>query len=131
MSFSFPFSPIYNIYYICICLYFAFNQKVNGWIKFFYLIYDLCIWSEIRTILTNVYYAIVYPFLLYGITIWGSASKTLLNPLLVFQKNLYACHLLMIFSLRLLVLSPILHLYSINPSRVIFDYLWGSLAHHL
>ena len=38
-------------------------------------------------ILTNVYYAIVYPFLLYGITVWGSASKTLLTPLHILQKK--------------------------------------------
>ena len=34
-------------------------------------------------ILIDVYYAITYPFLLYGITIWGSSSKTLLIPLLI------------------------------------------------
>ena len=38
-------------------------------------------------ILINVYYAIIYPFLLYGITIWGSTSKTLLNPLHILQKK--------------------------------------------
>ena len=38
-------------------------------------------------ILINVYYAIIYPFLLYGITIWGSASNNLLNPILVLQKK--------------------------------------------
>ena len=40
-----------------------------------------------RKILTNVYYAIIYPFLLYGITIWGSASNTLLIPLHILQKK--------------------------------------------
>ena len=39
-------------------------------------------------ILTNVYYAIIYPFLLYGIVIWGAASKNLLNPILILQKKL-------------------------------------------
>ena len=40
-------------------------------------------------ILTNVYYAIIYPFLLYGIPwLWGSASKNLLTPILVLQKKL-------------------------------------------
>ena len=39
-------------------------------------------------ILTNVYYAIIYPFLLYGIVIWGAASKNLLNPILVLQKKI-------------------------------------------
>ena len=38
-------------------------------------------------ILTNVYYAIIYPFLLYGITIWGSASNNLLIPLHVLQQK--------------------------------------------
>ena len=39
-------------------------------------------------ILTNVYYAIIYPFLLYGIVIWGAASKNLLNPILILQKKI-------------------------------------------
>ena len=38
-------------------------------------------------ILTNVYYAIVYPFLLYGIVVWGNASKTLLAPIHILHKN--------------------------------------------
>ena len=37
--------------------------------------------------LLNIYYAIIYPFLLYGITIWGSTSNTLLNPLYILQKK--------------------------------------------
>ena len=39
-------------------------------------------------ILTNVYYAIVYPFLLYGIIIWGSACKTFLSPIHLLQKKI-------------------------------------------
>ena len=38
-------------------------------------------------ILLNVYYTIVYPFLLYGIIIWGSASKSILNPIHIQQKK--------------------------------------------
>ena len=38
-------------------------------------------------ILISVYYAIIYPFLLYGIAIWGSASFTRLTPLHVLQKK--------------------------------------------
>ena len=38
-------------------------------------------------ILTNLYYAIVYPFLLYGVLIWGNANKTLLSPTLILQKK--------------------------------------------
>ena len=38
-------------------------------------------------ILIMVYYAIVYPFLLYGILVWGSTSKSLLEPLFILQKK--------------------------------------------
>ena len=31
--------------------------------------------------LCNVYYAIIYQFLLYGITVWGNASRSLLEPI--------------------------------------------------
>ena len=39
-------------------------------------------------ILTSVYYAIAYPFLLYGITIWGNANNTLIRPLHILQKKI-------------------------------------------
>ena len=38
-------------------------------------------------ILLNIYHAIIYPFLLYSITIWGSTCKTILNPLYILQKK--------------------------------------------
>ena len=38
-------------------------------------------------ILTNVYYAIVYPFLLYGIIIWGNASNNLITSIHKLQKK--------------------------------------------
>ena len=38
-------------------------------------------------ILSNLYYAMIYPFLIYGINVWGSASNQLLNPLLLLQKK--------------------------------------------
>ena len=38
-------------------------------------------------ILCNVYYAIIYPFLLYGIVIWGKTSITLLEPIYILQKK--------------------------------------------
>ena len=37
--------------------------------------------------LLNIYHAIIYPFLLCGITIWGSTCKTILNPLYILQKK--------------------------------------------
>ena len=38
-------------------------------------------------ILCDIYYAIIYPFLLYGIMIWGNTSLTLLNPIHMLQKK--------------------------------------------
>ena len=38
-------------------------------------------------ILSSVYYAIIYPFLLYGILIWGNASNTHLMPIFILQKK--------------------------------------------
>ena len=38
-------------------------------------------------ILRNVYYAIIYPFLLYGIAVWGNSSKSYLTPLYLQQKK--------------------------------------------
>ena len=48
-------------------------------------------------ILTNVYYAIIYPFLPYGIPLWGSASKNLLTPILVLQKTFVRLATFMVF----------------------------------
>ena len=39
-------------------------------------------------ILTSVYYAIVYPFLLYGVVVWGNASYTSLEPIHIIQKKI-------------------------------------------
>jgi len=39
-------------------------------------------------ILKSVYYAIVYPFLLYGVIVWGATSKSLLSPIFVQQKKI-------------------------------------------
>ena len=44
-------------------------------------------WIINSHILSNLYYAMIYPFLIYGINVWGSASDHLLNPLLVLQKK--------------------------------------------
>ena len=39
------------------------------------------------SILLNVYHAIIYPFLLYGVSVWGNACKTLLDPIHILQKK--------------------------------------------
>ena len=47
-------------------------------------------------ILSSIYYAIIYPFLLYGITIWGNAGKNLLTPILTLQNKFVCWQLIMI-----------------------------------
>ena len=38
-------------------------------------------------ILTNLYYSLIYPFLTYGIIIWGNTYSTTLQPLYILQKK--------------------------------------------
>ena len=38
-------------------------------------------------VLTNLYYALIYPFLIYGIVIWGNAYPTNIQPLFILQKR--------------------------------------------
>ena len=35
----------------------------------------------------KLYYALIYPFLTYGILIWGNAYETTLKPLFILQKK--------------------------------------------
>ena len=37
-------------------------------------------------ILINLYYSLIYPFLIYGLVVWGSTYPTNINPLLILQK---------------------------------------------
>lgn len=39
-------------------------------------------------ILINLYYSIVYPYLLYGVLIWGGACESHLSPLIILQKKI-------------------------------------------
>ena len=39
-------------------------------------------------IMKTLYYALVYPHILYAIEVWGSAGITILNRLLVLQKRI-------------------------------------------
>ena len=39
------------------------------------------------SILLNIYHAIIYPLLLYGVSVWGNAYKTLLEPIYIMQKT--------------------------------------------
>ena len=38
-------------------------------------------------ILINLYYSLIYPFLIYGLVVWGSTYPTNINPLLILQKR--------------------------------------------
>ena len=106
-------------------------------------------------ILTNVYYAIIYPFLLYGITTWGHASKTLLSPLHILQKKFvrmatfndtyplipgplthtpplfYKLNLLTIFDIYNLQLGKLVYdsLNNIGPTRSIIQFIRASELH--
>ena len=37
--------------------------------------------------LTNLYYSLIYPFLIYGITAWGNTYKSTLTPIITLQKK--------------------------------------------
>ena len=39
------------------------------------------------SILLSLYYALIYPFLTYGIIIWGNTYKTTLQPIFILQKR--------------------------------------------
>ncbi len=39
-------------------------------------------------ILVNLYYALIYPFLTYGLIVWGNTYSTTLQPLFILQKRL-------------------------------------------
>ena len=37
--------------------------------------------------LTNLYYSLIYPFLIYGVFVWGNAYLTTINRLYILQKK--------------------------------------------
>jgi len=40
-----------------------------------------------KTILINLYYSLIHPYLLYGLVAWGNTYSTTLQPLLNLQKK--------------------------------------------
>ena len=82
-----------------------------------------------RRILTTLYYSMVYPFLIYGISLWGATFKTHLTKLFRTQKKVvraivgatYNAHTNNIFyDLRILKLDDI---YKINVSKFILAFM--------
>ena len=65
-----------HVQYICSKL-----SKTTG------VLYRLCSLIP-EDVLVNLYYAFIYPYLLYGVLVWGDASAVHLNPLLVIQKRI-------------------------------------------
>ena len=62
-------------------------------------------------IIKTLYYSLVYPHLIYGIEVWGSADETHLNKLLILQKKI----------VRLICYSDVRHAdYSFSPSNPLF-----------
>ena len=51
------------------------------------LLYKIRYFVDIKIIKT-LYYSLVYPHLIYGIEVWGSAAETHLNKLLILQKKI-------------------------------------------
>ena len=40
-----------------------------------------------KKIVLNLYYSLIYPFLIYGLLAWGNTYKTTLNPIHILQKK--------------------------------------------
>ena len=90
------------------------------------------------TILKNIYHSLVYPHLLYGIQVWGSAFDTNINKLIVLQKKTVrmrtfnenpigsrgpSAHTSPLFSeLTILKLKDI---YDLQLMRFVYDCLYG------
>ena len=73
-------------------------------------------------LLIQIYYTLIFPFITYGIIIWGNTYKTILNPITVLQKKAvriitfshFQSHTSPIFKkLNLLKLSDIVKLHTI------------------
>ena len=39
--------------------------------------------------LTMIYYGLIYPYLTYGVTIWGNANDVFIDPLFIYKKKLF------------------------------------------
>ena len=70
-----------------------------------------------KQILMQVYYTLIYPNLLYGITCWGSCSKTAFQPIQIIQNRILRCinmiGLRQIYVSELYILSNVLKVHDI------------------
>ena len=107
-------------------------------------------------ILVNVYYAIVYPFLLYGIIAWGNATINLIEPIHLLQKKavrmityndnyldlqygfthssplFHELNILKVYDIYKLQVGKFVYesINSIGPSQSIIKYTMASDVHH-
>ena len=86
-----------------------------------------------KAILVQVYYSIIYSFLVYGVLIWGNTCKTNIQPLVILQKKAvriitfsdFKAHSSLLFkNLNLLKLPDIIKLYT---ASFIHQYNKGTL----
>ena len=86
-----------------------------------------------RKHLTTLYYSLVYPYLAYGVTLWGSTYPTHLSKIIIRQKKVvriiagahHNAHTAPIFrNMSLLKLEDI---YKLQVSRYVFSYIAGLL----
>ena len=77
----------------------------------------------------QVYYTLIYPNLLYGITCWGSCSKTASQPIQIIQNRILRCinkiGLRQIYVSELYILSNVLKvhdMYVLELCKFMFRY---------
>ena len=82
-----------------------------------------------KQILMQVYYTLTYPNLLYGITCWGTCSKTASQPIQIIQNRILRCinmiGLRQIYVSELYILSNILKvhdMYVLELCKFMFRY---------
>ena len=81
----------------------------------------------------TLYYSLIYPYLAYGVTLWGSTYPTHLSKLIIRQKKVvriiagahYNAHTAPIF--RNMGLLRLEHLYKLQVSRYVYSYFAGLL----
>jgi hypothetical protein len=90
-----------------------------------------------RKYLTQLYYSLVYPHLLYGIVLWGNTYNIYLNKLIVLQKkiirtitgSLFNAHTESLFkSLHILKITDI---YKLQVAKYVHGYVTNSLPFSL
>ena len=87
--------------------------------------------------LKTIYYTLVYPYLTYGIILWGSTYKTYLTKLFIIKKQIvrsilklnYWEHSHPLFTcLKLFKLN---HVYELEIGQFMYNYVHRSLPHYL